>query len=60
MSGTVVHVADGDTLGVDVHGDGTSTPLRVRMTDINEMELSSRPAARPGEPECSGLRQREP
>ncbi len=38
--GTVVHVADGDTLDVDVSGDGTSTPVRVRMTGINAMELT--------------------
>ena len=38
--GTVVHVADGDTLDVDVQGDGTRTPVRVRMTGINAMELT--------------------
>jgi endonuclease YncB( thermonuclease family) len=38
--GVVVHVADGDTLDVDVLGDGTATPLRVRMTGINAMELT--------------------
>ncbi len=38
--GRVVHVADGDTLDVDVAGDGTSQPIRVRLTGINAMELT--------------------
>lgn len=38
--GTVVHIGDGDTVDVDVKGDGTSTPIRVRMTGINAMELT--------------------
>jgi endonuclease YncB( thermonuclease family) len=38
--GRVVHVADGDTLDVDVWGDGTSRPIRVRLTGINAMELT--------------------
>ncbi len=38
--GKVTFVADGDTLDVDVQGDGTSRPLRVRMIGINAMEQS--------------------
>src|SRR3954451_6893204 len=38
--GRVVHVADGDTLDVDVRGDGTTRPVRVRLTGINTMELT--------------------
>ncbi len=38
--GKVTFVADGDTLDVDVHGDGTSRPIRVRMIGVNAMELS--------------------
>jgi micrococcal nuclease len=38
--GRVVHVADGDTVDVDVSGDGTSRPVRVRLTGINAMELT--------------------
>jgi endonuclease YncB( thermonuclease family) len=36
--GRVTFVADGDTLDVNVHGDGTSRPLRVRVIGINAME----------------------
>ena len=39
--GKVTFVADGDTLDVDVSGDGTSRPLRVRMIGINAMEQSA-------------------
>ena len=38
--GRVVHVADGDTVDVDVAGDGTTRPIRVRLTGINTMELT--------------------
>jgi micrococcal nuclease len=38
--GRVVHVDDGDTVDVDVWGDGTRTPVRVRMTGVNAMELT--------------------
>jgi micrococcal nuclease len=38
--GRVVHVADADTLDVDVRGDGTTSPIRVRLTGINAMELT--------------------
>ncbi|HEV3407405.1 MAG TPA: lamin tail domain-containing protein [Gaiellaceae bacterium] len=38
--GKVTFVADGDTLDVDVQGDGTSRPIRVRMIGINAMEMS--------------------
>ena len=49
--GKVTFVADGDTLDVDVQGDGTSTPRRVRVTGINAMEqsvYSTDPAKRRG------------
>jgi endonuclease YncB( thermonuclease family) len=36
----VTFVADGDTLDVDVFGDGTSRPLRLRVIGINATELS--------------------
>ena len=39
--GKVVHVADGDTVDVDVAGDGTTRPIRVRLTGINAMELTT-------------------
>lgn len=38
--GKVVFVADGDTIDVDVAGDGTSRPSRVRYIGIQAMELS--------------------
>ncbi len=38
--GTVVHVVDGDTLEVDIHGDSTTTPMRIRSIGINTMELT--------------------
>jgi endonuclease YncB( thermonuclease family) len=38
--GKVTLVADGDTIGVDVFGDGNSRPIRVRFTGINAMEQS--------------------
>ena len=50
--GKVTFVADGDTISVDVYGDGTSTPIRVRVTGINAMEqtvYSTDPAKRRGE-----------
>ena len=40
VQGKVVFVADGDTFDVDVYGDGTSTPLRVRTIGMNTMEQS--------------------
>ena len=39
--GKVVFVADGDTIDVDVAGDGTSRPTRVRYIGIQAMELST-------------------
>ncbi len=54
--GKVVHVADGDTFDVDVQGDGTRTPVRVRMNGLNTMELteySYNPANWRGE--CHGV-----
>lgn len=50
--GRVTFVADGDTIAVDVYGDGTTTPIRVRVTGINAMEqsvYSANPAKRRGE-----------
>ncbi len=50
-TGKVTTVHDGDTLSVDVDGDGTTTPIRVRVTGINAMEqsvYSSDPAKRRG------------
>jgi endonuclease YncB( thermonuclease family) len=38
-TGKVTFVADGDTIDVDVRGDGKG-PLRIRMTGINAMEHS--------------------
>ncbi|MDQ3670249.1 MAG: lamin tail domain-containing protein [Actinomycetota bacterium] len=49
--GKVTSVGDGDTIDVDVNGDGTSKPTRIRMTGINAMEhsvYSHDPAARRG------------
>src|SRR4051795_6802479 len=37
--GKVVFVDDGDTIDVDVTGDGTSKPVRVRFIGIQAMEL---------------------
>jgi endonuclease YncB( thermonuclease family) len=39
-TGTVTFVADGDTLAVDVAGDGTATPARVRLAGVQAMEHS--------------------
>ena len=38
--GKVTSVADGDTLDVNVYGDGTRRPIKVRVTGINATELS--------------------
>ena len=38
--GSVTFVDDGDTLEVDVAGDGTARPVRVRVAGIQAMELS--------------------
>jgi len=38
--GKVAFVADGDTIDVDIAGDGTSRPARVRYIGIQAMELS--------------------
>jgi endonuclease YncB( thermonuclease family) len=49
--GKVTSVADGDTIDVDVYGDGTSKAKRIRMTGINAMEhsaYSADPAERRG------------
>jgi endonuclease YncB( thermonuclease family) len=47
-TGKVAFVADGDTLDIDVRGDGRRGPRRIRITGIQAMELSrySRYAAR--------------
>jgi endonuclease YncB( thermonuclease family) len=55
-SGKVTSVADGDTLDVNISGDGTSRPIRVRMIGINAMEqsvYSSDPRRRRGQ--CHAL-----
>jgi endonuclease YncB( thermonuclease family) len=55
-TGKVAWVPDGDTLLVDVYGDGTSTPRTVRMTGVQAMEqsvYSPTPARRRGE--CHSL-----
>ncbi len=39
-TGKVTFVADGDTVDIDVAGDGTGTPVRVRVTGIQAMEQS--------------------
>jgi endonuclease YncB( thermonuclease family) len=55
-TGKVVFVADGDTLDIDIDGDGTRTPLRVRLTGLNAMEqtrYSRYPSRRRGE--CHAL-----
>lgn len=39
--GKVAFVADGDTIDVDIAGDGTSRPARVRYIGIQTMELST-------------------
>jgi len=38
-TGKVTFVADGDTIDVDIDGDGTRRARRVRLTGINAMEL---------------------
>jgi endonuclease YncB( thermonuclease family) len=51
-TGTVTFVADGDTLYVDVDGDGTRARRHVRITGLNAMEqttYTSRAARRRGE-----------
>lgn len=39
--GYVTYVTDGDTVGVDVYGDGTKTPVHIRMGGIQTMEIGS-------------------
>jgi endonuclease YncB( thermonuclease family) len=39
-TGKVTFVADGDTVDVDVAGDGTRAPRRVRLTGLNAMEMT--------------------
>jgi endonuclease YncB( thermonuclease family) len=49
-TGDVTFVADGDTIDVDIHGDGNSTPAAIRFIGINAMGLrtySSYPSAGP-------------
>ncbi|WP_229071195.1 lamin tail domain-containing protein [Actinoplanes sp. DH11] len=55
-TGTVDWVADGDTLRVDVHGDGTAALKSIRLIGIQAMEqtrYSPTPARRAGE--CHAL-----
>jgi hypothetical protein len=39
VKGRVIHVADGDTIDIDIYGDGTSTPVRTRIAGIQAMEI---------------------
>lgn len=39
-TGVVTYVGDGDTIAVDVAGDGTRTPVHVRLAGIQAMELT--------------------
>ena len=39
-TGVVTAVDDGDTVDVDIAGDGTSTPIRIRLTGIQAMEMT--------------------
>jgi endonuclease YncB( thermonuclease family) len=51
-TGKVTFIGDGDTLSVDLDGDGTKKPVRVRMTGINAPEetvYTNRPEDRVGE-----------
>jgi endonuclease YncB( thermonuclease family) len=55
-TGKVTLVADGDTIDVDIAGDGTHRPRRIRITGINATELSvysHTPSRRRGE--CHGV-----
>jgi len=55
-TGKVTFIADGDTLYVDIDGDGTRARRHVRITGINAMEqtvYASRAAARQGD--CHAL-----
>jgi endonuclease YncB( thermonuclease family) len=39
-TGKVTFIGDGDTMSVDIAGDGTKSPLRIRITGIQAMEES--------------------
>lgn len=39
VKGRVIHVADGDTIDVDIWGDGTSTPVRIRIIGVQATEI---------------------
>jgi micrococcal nuclease len=39
-TGKVIWVADGDTPQIDIHGDGTSAPVSVRLIGVQAMEQS--------------------
>ncbi len=41
QKGRVVHVGDGDTVDVDIYGDGTSATRLIRITGIQAMELTT-------------------
>ena len=56
VTGKVTLIADGDTIDVDIAGDGTGAARRVRMTGYNATELfrySNYPNRRRGE--CHGV-----
>ena len=40
VTGKVVSVGDGDTIDVDVAGDGAGLPWHVRITGLQAMELT--------------------
>jgi endonuclease YncB( thermonuclease family) len=51
-TGKVTFIGDGDTMSVDVDGDGTKKPVRVRLTGYNSPEqtyYTNRPEDRVGE-----------
>ncbi|GID93013.1 lamin tail domain-containing protein [Amorphoplanes digitatis] len=55
-TGRVIAVNDGDTLSIDIAGDGTSTPRSIRLINVQAMEqtvYSSIPSRRRGE--CNSL-----
>ena len=54
-TGTVGAVDDGDTIMVDIAGDGTSREKKIRLTGIQAMELSVYGRKRGREGECHGV-----
>ena len=54
-TGTVGAVDDGDTINVDVAGDGTSKERKIRLTGIQAMELTRYGKRRGRLGECNGV-----